>query len=75
MEVSFTPEQEAQLARIARRDGMSDASELVKDAALHLLDEDSRFRTSVLERKSYADRGGFIDEAEMDARVEAILEA
>jgi hypothetical protein len=36
MEVHFTPEQEAGLAQVARRDGTG-AEELVKDAALRLL--------------------------------------
>jgi hypothetical protein len=42
MEVHFTPEQEAQLARIAIATG-TDAERLVKDAALRLLQEDTRF--------------------------------
>jgi hypothetical protein len=42
MEVHFTPEQEAQLARIATSTG-TDAERLVKDAALRLLQEDTRF--------------------------------
>ena len=73
MEVKFTAEQEAQLAQIARNAGKSDAVELLKDAALRLLDEDGRFRAAVLEGKTYADRGEFIEEEEMDARFEAML--
>lgn len=41
MEVHFTPEQEAQLAQIASREG-TDAAELVKDAALRLLEKAPR---------------------------------
>ncbi len=48
MEVHFTPEQEAQLAQIATKEG-TDAERLVKDAALHLLDEDARFSTDTPE--------------------------
>ncbi len=39
MEVHFTPEQEAQLARLATNVG-TDAERLVKDAALRLLEVD-----------------------------------
>ena len=73
MEVQFTQEQETQLTPIARRDGKAAASQLVKDAALRLLDEEARFRAAVLEGKAYADRGEFIEEEEMDARFEEML--
>jgi len=73
MEVHFTAEQEAQLAQLAQHAGKSDAPELLKDAALRLLDEDARFRAAVLEGKAYADRGEFIEEEEMDARFEEML--
>ena len=43
MEVQFTPEQEAQLAQIATEAG-THAERLVKDAALHLLEDKTRFR-------------------------------
>ena len=73
MEVHLTQEQEAQLAQIARRDGKTDAGELLKDAALRLLEEEARFRAAVLEGKAYADRGEFMGEEEMDARFEQML--
>ena len=73
MEVHFTQEQEAQLAQIAHRDGKTGAGELLKDAALRLLEEEARFRAAVLEGKAYADRGEFIEEEEMDARFEQML--
>lgn len=73
MEVHFTPEQEAQLAQIAT-DAGTDAERLVKDAALRLLQhEDTRFRAAVREGIAQADCGEFIDEAEMDSRLEQIL--
>jgi hypothetical protein len=72
VEVHFTPEQEAQLAQIATKEGI-DAERLVKDAALRLLQEDTRFRTAVLEGIAQAERGEFIDEAEMDVRLEQML--
>lgn len=41
MEVHFTPEQEARLAQIATKAG-TDAERLVKDAALRLLEGETR---------------------------------
>jgi predicted transcriptional regulator len=72
MEVDFTPEQEAQLAQIARGSG-TDAPHLVKDAALRLIEEDARFRAAVREGIAQADRGEFIEDEEMDARFEQML--
>ena len=72
MEVHFTPEQEARLDRFARIFG-TPAEELVKDAALRLLEEDAHFRTAVREGAAQADRGEFIEEDEMNARFEQML--
>lgn len=73
MEVRFTQEQEARLAQIAHRDGKAEAGELLKEAALLLLEEDARFHAAVLEGRASADRGAFIEEEEMDAWFEAML--
>ncbi|MBV9771126.1 MAG: hypothetical protein JOZ32_16260 [Bryobacterales bacterium] len=73
MEVHFTPEQEAQIAQAAKANG-TDPEKLVMDAALRFID-DANFRAAVLEAKAYADRGEFIEEDEMDARLEAMLRA
>jgi predicted transcriptional regulator len=72
MEVRFTPEQEAQLSMIATNAG-TDAERLVQDAALRLLEEDAHFRAAVRQGVEQADRGDFIEEAEMDARLERML--
>ena len=72
MEVHFTAEQEAQLAQIASSEG-TDAEQLVKDAAFRLLQEDARFRAAVREGIAQADRGEFIEEEEMNARLEQML--
>ena len=72
MEVHFTPEQEAQLSQIATNAG-TDAELLVKEAALRLLQEDAHFRAAVREGIAQADRGEFIEEAEMDTRIEQML--
>lgn len=72
MEVHFTPEQEAQLSQLATKAG-TDPERLVKDAALRLVEEDTRFREAVREGMAQAARGEFIEEAEMDARFEQML--
>ena len=72
MEVHFTPEQEAQLTQIASTAGIG-PERLVKDAALRLLQEDGRFRAAVREGIAQADQGQFIEEEEMDARLEQML--
>jgi hypothetical protein len=43
MEVQFTPEQEAQISQIASYNG-TPAEQLVKQAALRLVEEDAAFR-------------------------------
>jgi predicted transcriptional regulator len=73
MEVSLTPEQEAQLAEIARHQGLtSDA--LVAEVALGLLEDDDHEREIVRERLAQADAGIFIEEDEMEARFRALLQ-
>ena len=61
MEVRFTPEQEAQLSRIAASAGM-DIEHLVKRAALRLVEEQSTFAAAVREGIAQADRGELIDD-------------
>jgi predicted transcriptional regulator len=73
MEVRFTPEEEARLARIATQEGVDPAG-LVKDAALRLLEEDVRFRAGVPKGLEQADRGELIEEEEMDARVKRMFQ-
>ena len=72
MEVHFTPEQEAQLAQIATSAGI-EAERLVLDAVLRLLQDDAPFRALVREGIPQADRGEFIEQEEMDARLEQML--
>lgn len=64
MEVSFTPEQEAQLSRIATHAGLA-TELLVKDAALRLVEEKNRFSAAVREGIDQADRGELIDDDEV----------
>ena len=72
MEVQFTPEQEVRLGQIASVEGIAPAR-LVQDAALLLIEDDLRFRAAVRKGIDQADRGMFIEEAEMDARVARML--
>ena len=74
MEVQFTPEQEAELSRIARHAG-TNVEHLVKDAALHLLEEDTRFREGVQRGISAAERGEFVDNEQVWANVEKLLQS
>lgn len=74
MEVQFTPEQESRVEQLAAMAG-TEPADLVREAALRLLEEDARFRAAVLEGKAYADRGEFIEEEEMDARFEQMLQS
>jgi predicted transcriptional regulator len=64
MEVHFTPEQEAQLSRIATHAG-TDAERLVKDAALRLVEEKNRFSAAVRAGIAQADRGELMDDDEV----------
>jgi predicted transcriptional regulator len=72
MEVHFTPEQEAQLVQIAIKSG-TDAERLVTSVVGRYLDEEARFLAAVEEGLCAAERGEFIEEEEMDARVEAMF--
>jgi plasmid stabilization system protein ParE/predicted transcriptional regulator len=72
MEIHLTPEQEAQLSRIASYAG-TDTERLVMDAVARLLEQDARFRAAVRQGIAQADRVEFIEEEEMDARMERML--
>jgi predicted transcriptional regulator len=61
LEVHFSPEQEAQLSRIAAHAG-TDTEDLVKDAALRLLGETASFRAAVREGIAQADRGEVLED-------------
>jgi len=72
MEIHFTAEEAAALSKIAQREGVG-AEQFVRDAALQLLEGDARFRASVRTGLEQADRGEFIEEEEMDARIRQIF--
>ena len=69
MEVHFTPDQEARLSQIAIHTG-TDAEQLVKHAALRLLEDDTRFREAVERGIAQADRGELTDHEEVVAGFE-----
>jgi predicted transcriptional regulator len=64
MEVQFTPEQEAQISQIANYNG-TPAEQLVKDAVLRVVEENTRFRAAVRAGVAQADRGELIDDDEV----------
>jgi predicted transcriptional regulator len=72
MEVHFTPDQETQLSQIANHNG-TDAEELVKNAALRLVEEDAQFRAAVSRGIGQADRGELIGHEEVKARIHELL--
>jgi predicted transcriptional regulator len=74
MEVNFTPEQEAQLSQIANHVG-TDTEQLVKDAALRLVQDDAEFLAAVRRGIEQANRGEFVSHGEVWANVEKILRA
>ena len=72
MEVHFTPDIEAQLQQLATSTG-TEPEQLLKDAALRLLQEDAQFRAAVRKGIEQADRGEFIEEEDMNSRVERMF--
>jgi predicted transcriptional regulator len=73
MELPLTPEQESQLRRLAAHLG-KDPGQMVIEAALRMIEDDSRIRVGVRKGLEQASRGEFVDEAEMDARLERMLQ-
>ncbi len=74
MEVHFTPEQQAKLTQIAANTGTVPEL-LVTNVVARYLDEEARFLAAVENGIAAAERGEFIKEEEMDARLEAMFKA
>jgi predicted transcriptional regulator len=72
MEIQFTPEQEAQLVQVAAKAGTA-PERVVANVGERYLGEEARFLTAVEKGIAAADRGEFIEEDEMDARLEAMF--
>jgi predicted transcriptional regulator len=74
MEVHFTPEQQEQIAKMASQAGTA-PERLVASVVAHYLDEEARFLAAVEKGIAAAERGEFIEEEEMNARLEAMFKA
>jgi predicted transcriptional regulator len=74
MEFQLPPELHARLRDLATQQGRS-ADELVEEVLSKYLDEESRFLKTVEEGLAAAERGDFLEEDEIDARVEAMFRA
>jgi predicted transcriptional regulator len=74
MIINLPPEQEAQLAALAARDGRK-VDELAQEAITRLLDDDARFAEAVKRGIAAADRGDFVASEEVWASVERILQS
>jgi predicted transcriptional regulator len=72
MELHLTPEQEARLTQIASQSG-TNPERLAKDVLVRYLDDESRFLAAVEKGIAAAERGEFVKEEEMDARIEQIF--
>jgi predicted transcriptional regulator len=72
MEVHLTPEQEARLVQIATEVG-TNPERLVKVVLIRYLDDEARFLAAVERGIGAAERGDFIEEEEMDARIERMF--
>jgi len=72
MEVYLSQNQEAQLTDLAARTGRA-TDELVRDAVAQLLSHDEWFKEQVQIGVDQIARGEFLEEREMDARVDRML--
>jgi predicted transcriptional regulator len=74
MEVHFTPEMQAKLDRVAAENN-SGADEYVQQLVERYLEDDASFRAAVRKGIEQADRGEFIEEEEMDTRVQRMFQS
>lgn len=74
MEIPFTPEHQARLTELATQAGTA-PERLVMNVVVRYLDDEARFLAAVEKGLAAADRGELLDEAEMDARLEAMFRA
>jgi predicted transcriptional regulator len=74
MEVHLTPEQQTQLAQLATKAGTK-PERLAANVVARYLNEEARFLAAVEKGIAAAERGEFIEEEEMDARLEAMFKA
>jgi predicted transcriptional regulator len=74
MEVHFTPEQNSQIAEMASKAGTNPEG-FVTQVVSRYLSEKARFLEAVERGIAAAARGEFIEEDEMDARVERMFQS
>jgi predicted transcriptional regulator len=72
MELHLTPEQQAQLTQLAQKAGTI-PDELATRVIARYLEEEARFLAAVQKGIDAAERGEFIEEEEMDARLDAMF--
>ena len=72
MHLNLTPEQEAQLSRLARHEGMN-AEELAKHAVLRFIEDNERFLAAVQIGIDQADRGDFVSHDEVKERISRLF--
>ena len=72
MELHLTSEQETYLCTMAQRESKN-SEQLVLDMVLRLIDNDRHMCERVREGIGQADRGEFIEEAEMDRRFRNLM--
>jgi predicted transcriptional regulator len=72
MEISFAPELEARLNRIASETGKG-PDEVVRELVASYLDHDEWFRQEVAKGLASLDRGKFVSHDDMRRRMERIL--
>lgn len=68
MEINFTPDQEAQLARFVKGHGI-DMEYLVKSAELDLVEEDREYRAAVRAGLAQANRGELLEHEDVKSRI------
>lgn len=74
MEVHLSPDQEAELMRLAKESGRS-ADEFLRDLVGRYLAEEARFHAGVRAGLEAAARGDFVETSEVWASVERVLKA
>lgn len=72
MELHLTPEQQAQLTQLAQKAGTI-PDELATRVIARYLEEEARFLAAVQKGIDAAARGEFIEEEEMDARLDEMF--
>lgn len=73
MEVHLNPELQAKLAGLAAKQGRG-TNELVEDAPARYVEDETRFLEAVEEGIAAAERGEFVEDEEVWARVQQIVD-